>query len=105
MTRGEVSAWLNERHPAPPSDLATKLAECVESAPDSIFGGDSVAAVTGALGVWLLQSAVHDRKVAYDTAMDLLAGDAFVTYAFEAASEEGTDVTGLAHQLLTAVRA
>jgi hypothetical protein len=37
--------------------------------------------------------------------MDLLAADAFVTYAFEAASEEAADVAVLATRLLQRVGA
>ena len=101
MTRAGVKVWLQGRKPEPPADLATKLAQCVDAAPDSVLAGESLPVVVGALGTWLVQSVVEGQK----TALDLLAADAFVTYAFEAASEEGADVTGLANQLLTRVRA
>ena len=119
------------REPEPPADLAAKLAQCVDAAPESVLAGDALSEVVGALGTWLLQSVVERQRTAHDAApdagrpaintsdappagsrressaaaMDLLAADAFVTYAFEAASEEGTDVSGLANQLLTRVRA
>ena len=105
MTRASIHSWLAERQPEPPADLAVKLAECVDAAPDAVLAGDSLAEVIGALGTWLLQSVVDHPKSSYDAAMELLAADAFVTYAFEAASEEGSDVRGLATQLLTRVRA
>jgi hypothetical protein len=105
MTRASIQTWLLARDPSPPATLATRLAQCVDAAPESLFAGESVAAVTGALGTWLLESVVERQRTAYDTALDLLAADAFVTYAFEAASEEGTDVTGLANRFLTRVRA
>ena len=130
VPRASVRAWLQVRQPGPPADLAAKLADSVGSAPESVFAGESLPAVLGALGTWLLTAAVERQQMTYDApdagrpevntsdappagtrldagaaAMELLAADAFVTYAFEAASEEGSDVTGLAHQLLTMVRA
>jgi len=163
VPRASVRAWLQVRQPGPPADLAAKLADSVGSAPESVFAGESLPAVLGALGTWLLTAAVERKQAACDApdagrpevntsdappagtrldagaaapdegrpevntsdappagtrpdagaaapdasaaAMELLAADAFVTYAFEAASEEGSDVTGLAHQLLTMVRA
>jgi len=105
VTRASIHSWLAERQPEPPTDLAVKLAECVDAAPEAVLAGDSMAEVIGSLGTWLLQSVVERQKSSYDAALDLLAADAFVTYAFEAASEEGSDVRGLATQLLTRVRA
>lgn len=100
MTREKVLAWLAGRRPEPPADLAERLLALVAAAPDSAFAGDSMAVISGRLGLAVLGWAVERRKVARDAAMDLLAADAFVTYAFEAGSEEGTDVTGLARSLL-----
>jgi len=131
LSRSAVKTWLSARQPEPPADLAAKLAQCVDDAPAATFEGASLAEVVGALGTWLLASVVECRQTAHasapdagrpaiDTsdappagsdrepgaaALDLLAADAFVTYAFEAASEEGTDVTGLANDLLARVRA
>ena len=105
MTRASIRAWLAARQPAPPADLAAKLAQGVDAAPEAVLVGGSVAEVMGALGTWLLRSVVEPRKTAHAAAMDLLAADAFVTYAFEAASEEGADVSALAHQLLAKVSA
>jgi hypothetical protein len=105
VSRSSVSAWLLARRPEPPADLATKLAASVESAPDTVLAGGSVAAVMGALGTWLLGVAVERQETAHDAALDLLAADAFLTYAFEAASEEGGDVAGLAGRLLAQVHA
>ncbi len=105
MTRGAVKAWLAAREPAPPADLAARLAQCVDEAPDATYGSESLSEVIGVLGTWLLDTVIQGQKAAYHTALDLLAADAFVTYAFEAASEEDADVTDLASRLLTQVRA
>lgn len=101
MTRGDVLVWLKARRPEPPAELATKLVEVVESAPESALRGDSAAEVMGALGLFALDA----QPSTLDCALQLLAADAFVTYAFEAASDEGTDVSGLATRLLMRVRA
>ncbi len=96
--------WLEERQPAPPAALSVKLAQCVGSAPDALFEGGSIAEIAGRLGVATLGLVIRRQAVAHYGAMDLLAADAFVTYAFEAASEGGEDVTGLAQRLLAEVR-
>jgi geranylgeranyl pyrophosphate synthase len=105
MTREAVRSWLEARTPVPPEALARKLAECVEAAPESALAGDSVAEVAGRLGVATLRRVVQRQGVAYDGAMDLLVADAFVTYAFEAAAEEGADTIGLVRRVLAEVAA
>ncbi len=105
MTRDAVRAWLLSRTPTPPEALAHKLSQCLETAPDAVLAGDSLAEVAGRLGVATLRTAVDRQDVAAEAAMDLLAADAFVTYAFEAAAEEGEELTGLVHRLLAEVPA
>jgi len=104
VTRAGLLTWLRGREPAPPEALAGKLSQCVASAPDAVFAGGSIAEIAGRLGIETLRAVVRRQRVAHDGAMDLLAADAFVTYAFEAASEEGEEVTGLVHRLLAEVR-
>ncbi len=103
MTRDAFRAWLQSRAPQPPAALTDKLAQCLDAAPDALLAGDSLAEVAGRLGVASLRTVVERQGVAYDAAMDLLVADAFVTYAFEAAAEEGEDASGLAGRLLRAV--
>lgn len=131
VSRTSIRAWLAEREPAPPAELAAKLAQCVDAAPEAVLAGGSVAEVMGALGTWLLDSVVEGQRTGHDAApdvgrpaintsdappagsrressaaaLDLLAADAFVTYAFEAASEEAADVAVLATRLLQRVGA
>ena len=102
MTRPEILAWLQSRQPTPPPALASRLSECVAGAPEAALAGD-VAEVVGRLGLLTLRAVVERQSVAYDAAMDLLAADAFVTYAFEAAAEGGAELRGLAGRLLSAV--
>jgi hypothetical protein len=104
VTRASLLAWLASREPQPPATLAAKLVQCIATAPDSAFANETTAQVAAELGLALLRGVAQRQRVAYDTALDLLAADAFVTYAFEAASDEGTDVTGLARTLLGEVQ-
>ena len=131
LSRASVRAWLVAREPSPPAVLATRLSQCVDSAPDEIFACGDLATVVGALGTWLLKTALGHHEAASDAApdagrpahdssdappagsrpgsraaaLDLLAADALVTYAFEAAAGEGTDVTPLADGLLAQISA
>jgi hypothetical protein len=100
VSRADVIAWLQSREPQPPRALADQLDAVVRAAPDSLFAAESLAAAIAGVGLHSLRSVVRRQGVSYDTAMDLLAADAFVTYAFEAAAEENGDVTGLAGRLL-----
>jgi len=88
MTRRELLAWLEQRRPAPPAVLRPSLAAAVTDAdlplPEhlALLGQRLLARVAGRPG--------GGRELA----LDLLAADAFVTYAFEAQAE--ADVAGLA---------
>lgn len=87
MTRREIQAWLRERRPAPPAALQRHLEAAVgeseERLPDHL-------AETGAV---LLRQVAQASDRGRDVALDLLAADAFITYAFEAQAE--ADVAGL----------
>jgi hypothetical protein len=98
-------AWLLDREPRPPRALAEQLDAVVRAAPDSRFAAESLAAAVADVGLAVLRSVVTRQGVTYDAAMDLLAADALVTYAFEAAAEESGDVTALARRLLSEVSA
>ena len=88
MTRRELLAWLETRRPVPPdalgAHLAAALADADLSLPDHLarLGQQTLARVAG--------RPAGGRELA----LDLLAADAFVTYAFEAQAE--ADVAGLA---------
>ena len=88
MTRDAVLAWLEARRPAPPAALRARLESLVSDTdlplPDQLaeLGRQALARVTGR------------PEGGRELALDLLAADAFVTYAFEAQAE--IDVVGLA---------
>lgn len=73
--------WLATRKPEPPPKLAERLAEIVG---DEAFDGASTADVLIERGIQTLRTALSDR----DGALDLLAADALITYAMEAAADD-----------------
>ncbi len=90
-TRAEVLAWLAACEPAAPPIVAARLADLVREAPDGLFAATLTATLNG-LGRSTLERSLGRGAFGDDVALDLLAADAFVTYAFEAAAAEGVDV-------------
>jgi len=86
MTRAEVLAWLGTRKPAPPKALRERLERAVHEllpAPGSPLPG-----YLARLGRELLDGVAARPAGGRELALDLLAADAFATYAFEAQAEE-----------------
>ncbi len=83
MTRDEVLAWLDTRRPVPPTTLREHLRGAVHDAPLRLD------AHLAELGRELLSRVASRPRGGRELALDLLAADAFVTYAFEAQAEEG----------------
>ena len=83
MTRDELLAWLETRRPAPPATLRERLRGAVHDAPDGLV------AHLARLGRELLDGVASRPNGGRELALDLLAADAFATYAFEAQAEEG----------------
>ena len=88
MRRGEVLAWLEARRHAPPAALGAHLGAVVTDAPEPL--PEHLAR----LGREMLRRVARHPDGGRELVLDLLAADAFVTYAFEAQAE--ADVTGLA---------
>ena len=95
--RADVSAWLEARLAGAPPELAeavrglireVRVGEAVEGA--DVPGVLAAAALTGLDGV------LAEAAPAREAALRLLAADASLTYAFEAAASLGTDVEALA---------
>lgn len=81
--RPSLAQWLAARVAAPPSELDERLARVAERYP----GGDPAReCVRAALD--LLQRCLAPGLERKEQALDLLAADAFLTYAFEAAAAE-----------------
>jgi hypothetical protein len=81
MRRDELLAWLDTRRPAPPATLRERLRGAVHDA------ADGLPAHLARLGDELLGSVVARPNGGRELALDLLAADAFATYAFEAIYE------------------
>jgi len=84
MTREEVLAWLDARRPTPPASLRERLRSAVHATrlplPEHL----------AELGRELLAGVASRPSGGRELALDLLAADAFATYAFEAQAEEGS---------------
>jgi hypothetical protein len=100
VNRDAVLAWLAAREPAAPARLAERLRGFARAAPAERLGGTMTQAMSG-LGLFALEGSVARGEAGDEVALDLLAADAFVTYAFEAAAEEGADVRQAAAELIT----
>ena len=80
--------WLDARQPAPPEPLKTRLRELIANAPPNADLGELMLE----RGTTLLESILRGDATSRDCAHDLLAADALVTYAFEAAGETPADL-------------
>jgi hypothetical protein len=87
MRRDDLLRWLDMRRPATPAVLRERLRAVAD---------DSALAVPeqlARLGLAMLARVVARPAAGRELALDLLAADALVTYAFEAQAE--ADVAGL----------
>jgi hypothetical protein len=88
VTRDEVLTWLGTRRPAPPAALRAQIERAVTDARLPL------PAHLADVGRTLLDRVASRPQGGRELALDLLAADAFITYAFEAQAEE--DVGGVA---------
>jgi hypothetical protein len=94
MTRREVLAWLDARRPAPPRALRARLEAAVTDSDEPL--PDHLAAMSRTL----LSRVAATPAAGRELALDLLAADAFVTYAFEAQAEaDGAGLAALAERV------
>ena len=101
MTREALDAWLGKRTPARPEPLALEMSRCIAACPgERIAAAASLSDALGEVGLHSLESVAASTSVADELALELLAADAFVTYAFEAAAEEHRELGPLALRLL-----
>ena len=88
MTRTDILAWLDTRRPAPPAALRAQIERAVTHT------ALPLPAHLAELGRALLDRVASRPEGGRELALDLLAADAFITYAFEAQAEQ--DVGGVA---------
>jgi len=102
--RRVLTDWLAGRQPARPPALAERMDAAIAAVPEGRLGGaPTLAHALGAVGLDLLEDVTRREPQAAGLALDLLAADAFVTYAFEAAAEQGEPIESLAHGLIAEV--
>ena len=93
-----LAGWLDARTPSPPAALRDRidavLKDDLERDSADLFDTCLAAAEQ------LVRRLLSEDATARESALDLLAADALVTYAFEAASEQPD---GLAHRASTAM--
>ncbi len=81
-----VGTWLAQLEPAPPAALLQRLRELL--AEEVNRPAREVPEVCLAAGERLLDALLQSGSTSRATALDLLAVDALVTYAFEAAADD-----------------
>ncbi len=100
MNRDKVELWLFAGRPERPFPLSVHMTECVKMSVAEVEAAPTMADAMGALGIATLRRVVQRKSSGERHALELLAADAFVTYAFEAAAEEGVSVPPLVSNLL-----
>jgi hypothetical protein len=101
-----VSGWLETRTPEPPPALASRIRAAILDREET--STDRALALVDAADV-MLRDLLERNSEGRDSALDLLAIDALVTYAFESASSDPTTLTARAEDAMrrfaTAARA
>jgi hypothetical protein len=80
-----VREWLAQRQPAPPAALLARVEAVLGDAMGESAGTAAEACLRA--GERLVMELLRGDCASRETALDLLAADALVTYAFEAAAE------------------
>ena len=82
-----LGTWLAEREPVPPPALAARLRELLGARALDTEARQAPEVLLRA-GEAVLERLLREAATTRESALDLLAADALVTYAFEAAGEE-----------------
>ena len=81
-----LAEWLQARTPTPPATLLARL-DALVARLDAASGPDVADVLIGA-SERLLAELLREGGSTRDSALDLLAADALMTYAFEAAADD-----------------
>lgn len=109
LTVASRAAWLAGRTPAPPDALAARIHDALAAAQDDDAAVDAarpaawLAAAEAVLARVLADGATGTRS--RDAALDLLAADALVTYAFEAAADAPARLPAVARDAIARLTA
>ncbi|HTK50948.1 MAG TPA: hypothetical protein VL308_03605 [Gemmatimonadaceae bacterium] len=79
-----LSAWIRGRSPAPPPHLLSRIEAMAATAPRAAATADTLLDVAAAA----MADVLRDGCLTRSAALDLLAVDALVTYAVEAAADD-----------------
>ena len=98
-----IAAWLDARRPVPPAALRA----CIDAALGDALHGEAIDAGEECLraGERLAGSLLRRNATTRESALDLLAADALVTYAFEAASERPSELATRATDAMVRIAA
>src|SRR2546422_10848708 len=98
MTRREVLAWLEARRPVPPDALSAGLEAAVADA--ELSPGAPLPDQFALLGRRVLERVAGRPAGGRELALELLAAEAFITYAFEAqAAGDAAALAALARRI------
>ncbi len=97
--------WLSNREPIAPADLVARVRVLLEANPALEQAARADAFIEAS--ELLLKRVLHgdQHAAARRNAIDLLAADACVTYAFEAAAEDGADIAALSQRAMARIAA
>jgi hypothetical protein len=98
-----LQRWIDSRNPAPPPALAACMRPALDSAAAAGVRRLDEGALDAALAI--ADSVLRDASGARTGAIALLAADALVTYAFEAAAEHPEHLEALAESAMVRIAA
>jgi hypothetical protein len=98
-----LARWLDSRRPLPPAALRARIDEALGR--DLLADVDDIAEALLAAGERLVGSLLDENATSRGSALDLLAADALVTYAFEAASERPAELSSRAATAMARIAA
>src|SRR5215213_4430820 len=98
-----VAGWLDARRPVPPPALRARIDRALNESLHA-DAGEVVEACLRA-GERLVESLLRTNATTRESAIDLLAADALVTYAFEAASERPHELNARAREAMARIAA
>lgn len=96
-----LAGWLDERRPVPPPALRARIDGALGDSLES-DAGNAVEACLRA-GERLLEVLLRNNSTSRQSALDLLAADALVTYAFEAGSDRPRELRARAREAMARI--
>ena len=98
-----LARWLQARRPVPPPALRARIEH--ELAVSLALDEREACEACLRAGERVVASLLRENATSRESAIDLLAADALVTYAFEAASERPAELASLAADAMSRIAA